>query len=255
MVGASSRFHHVRQTAACGSPFSFAQPGSFDRLMNTRKILLNGALSISLVHSGLAIAQGRTETTAAKCSGIWSAGSTVLVDSDSRPKAIPSPNGNTHIAVIDGALWFEMDSGKRWPLDVYLNPPNTEIIWSGDSSRFVVNTSDGGIVGGWDVDVFSAQSNGPKKMNLHVAVHSLAERLPHCEGKETPNFAALAWLRGGKEILLVAEAPPHSSCTNMGALAAYRLSADSGRVLEQLPQDRLLKEYGSLLGCRIRESR
>jgi hypothetical protein len=105
------------------------------------------------------------------------------------------------------------------------------------------------------MSMFSWQSNGPKKMNLPAAVHRLAKRLPRCEEKETPNFAAVAWLREGKEILLVAEAPPHSSCANMGALAAYRLSADSGRVLEQLPQDRLLKEYGRLLGCRIRESR
>jgi len=221
--------------------------------MNYAKKLLNGLLSVTLVYNNPAMGQTTVETTAAKCSGIWSASSTVVADIDSPSKEIPSMNGKTRIKVIDSALWLETDRGRRWSLDVYLNPPLTEIIWASDSSKFAVNASDGGIVGGWDFSIFSARSNGPKKIDSYAGVHGLAVQLPHCEEKEVPNFAAVAWIHGDRELLLVAEVPPHSSCSNMGALVGYRLSANTGRVLELLPQKRLFKEFGSLLGCRIRQ--
>jgi hypothetical protein len=223
--------------------------------MNLRKKFLNGILSLTFVYNNLAMGQTVIETTAAKCSGVWSASSTVVTDIDSPSKEIPSVNGKMRIKVIDGALWFEKDRGQRWPLDVFLNPPHTELIWASDSSKFAVNTSDGGGLGSWDFSIFSARSNGPKKINFYAAVHGLADHFPHCEEKEVPNFAAVAWIHEDKEILLVAEVPPHSSCSNMGAVVGYRLSANTGRVLEQLPQERLLKEFGSLLGCRIRQDR
>jgi len=223
--------------------------------MNLRKKLLKGLLSVTLVYNNLAMGQAAIETTVTKCSGIWAASSTVVADIDSPSKKIPSMKGKARIKVIDSALWFETDRGQRWPLDVFLNPPYTEIIWASDSSKFAVNTSDGGIVGGWDFSIFSAQSNGPKKIDFYAGVHGLAAQFPHCEEKEVPNFAAVAWIHGDKELLLVAEVPPHSSCSNMGALVGYRLSANTGRLLELLPQERLIGEFGSLLGCRIRQLR
>jgi len=129
-----------------------------------------------------------------------------------------------------------------------------EIVHSPAGAQWAVNASDGGAVGTWDVRVFSGTKGKPVELTLHPEVQKAAASFPRCEQKEDPNFALAAWLKGGTEMLIVAEVPPHSSCTNMGALRALRglrVSTQTGRLLAQLPEAALRRKWERALGCRL----
>lgn len=128
----------------------------------------------------------------------------------------------------------------------------TEMLWS-PTGRFVsVTASDGGIVGTWSVNVFALDRDGGlhKHDNLRDAFKS-ADAFPDCDEKETPNIGAIAWLNNGRDILLVAEVPPHSSCRNMSALSGYLVQVESGKIIEQLSESQLREKWGPKLGCRF----
>jgi hypothetical protein len=144
---------------------------------------------------------------------------------------------------------FVGPSGQAQPLPVYANHGLTEMLWAPDARHFAVNASDGGAVGGWEVTVFEVRQGQPHRLPPYRALQATANRLPRCETPETANLGVAAWLKGGAEMLVVAEVPPHSSCRNMGALLGYRVATTTGRILESLPYGELRKRWPQALGC------
>ena len=127
-----------------------------------------------------------------------------------------------------------------------------EVLWSPDSQRFALNVSDGGVVGGWFAKVYWIdESGGVNQIDIGSEVLRLANSLPRCEEREDANIGVVAWLDGGKELLLVAEVPPHSSCRNMGALQGFRVSATTGVVVEHISERQLRQKWNATLGCRF----
>jgi hypothetical protein len=135
-------------------------------------------------------------------------------------------------------------------------PPNpgielTEIVHSPSGTAFALNASDGGIVGTWDVQIFIGRSAAAAERTLHPEVRQAVDSFPQCGETEVPNLGLAAWLKGGTEMLLIAEVPPHSSCTNMGSLRGLRVETATGRLLEQIPENVVRAKWKHTLGCRF----
>jgi hypothetical protein len=196
----------------------------------------------------------------AACKGIWAVGATSLSGDGAGPARAQAPDRRARLEGVPGEdkLRFVGASGVAEPLQVYadqgreLVEPSqglTEMLWAPDSRHVAVNASSGGVVGTWNLTVFEVRQRRPKRLPPYRALQAAANRLPRCETPEIANLGVAAWLKGGAEMLVVAQAPPHSSCRNMGALHGYRVATASGRILESLPYAALRKRWPRELGC------
>jgi hypothetical protein len=138
-------------------------------------------------------------------------------------------------------------NGSAPGLDIEL----AEIVRSPSGTAFALNGSDGGVVGTWDVRIFISRSAAAAERRLHPEVRQAVDSFPQCEETEVPNLGLAAWLKGGTEMLLIAEVPPHSSCRNMGSLRGLRVETATGRLLEQVPENVVRAKWGRTLGCRF----
>lgn len=183
-----------------------------------------------------------------KCTGAWSAKGKYAYEP---PGRIEAPNRKHAIIVADPGLSLVDDRGSaEAAIERHLNL--TEILWAPDSRRFALTESEGGLVGTWHLYVYRIDSaNRLTHLDLTEAIQLETRDFAKCfEGPESRNVGAASWLNRN-ELLVIAEVPPHSSCRNMGAITGFRVSANSGRVLERLPVKQLRKRYGNLLGCRL----
>jgi len=127
-----------------------------------------------------------------------------------------------------------------------------EVLWSPDSNGFAINVSDGGLVGTWETHIYTIDQNGnPAPRNLQRLILPIVSKFLRCEPKEVANFGIAAWLNGSKEVLMIAEVPPHSSCRNMGTLIGFRISVLSGKIIERISERELRRKWKSFLGCRF----
>jgi hypothetical protein len=134
-----------------------------------------------------------------------------------------------------------------------INKPLIEALWSGDSRTVAINESDGGVVGSWAPHIFSIGAEGAvPRPDLVAAVSAEARSLPRCFDAEIPNLGVSGWLKNGREVLMVAEVPPHSSCRNMGAITGYVVSVESGTIVKRLSESQLRRTLRGKLGCRFR---
>ena len=133
------------------------------------------------------------------------------------------------------------------------NPSLTEVIWSPDAAAFVVNSSEGGLVGTWGAYVRVLASDGSWAMrDVRRLIEPAAKGVVQCATDEVPNLGAAGWLEEGRELLIVLEVPPHSSCRNLGALVGFRVSRRDWSILERIPESILRAKWGALLGPRFR---
>jgi len=187
------------------------------------------------------------------CKGIWASdGVSPFVGSNAPLREVVSPNRKFSIkAASDGLSVVGSQSITRLE-DAIGNLPVTEILWSPNSKYFAVNESDGGLVGTWTSHLYKLdESDKPIKVPLEKSIRKIIDLLPHCQTEENANFGVVAWLRGGNEILVIAEVPPHSSCRNMGEITGLRISLQTRRVIERLSERVLRKNWSSVLGCRF----
>jgi len=133
-----------------------------------------------------------------------------------------------------------------------------EILWAPDSKAFAITQSNGGWVGSFDVRVYWLDHGGLQR--VHVSKDALSDfnqrkvtkRPPNgCEIEEG-NIGALAWRHGSEELLLLAEAPPHSSDCDMGYLRGYLVKAKTGTVLQRYAAKDVRRLFPSDLGRRFR---
>lgn len=208
-------------------------------------------LSIFLTTPGCATADH--DSGAGSCTGIWSASATSLYpDAGDSISGVHSPDGNTRIfAGTQGALIEHLQS-KTAIGSVALNPGLSEALWAADSRHFAINSSDGGIVGSWDFSIFYLNDAGHMTQIKASAELKLATNtLPDCEEPEVANLGVATWLDNGEHFLVVAEAPPHSSCHNMGEIRGFKLSSRTGEIIEQISDQSLRSDWSPYLGCRF----
>ena len=197
------------------------------------------------------------------CTGIWAAQASPPGGRGDRPAPVIAPDRRLRLEANPGRdqLRLAGPSGRGELLQVYgaegrsLIDPNqglTEVMWAPDARHFVVNASDGGLVGSWNLTVFAVRQGRAHRLPPLRDVQAAADRLTRCDTPEIANLGAAAWLKGGAEMLIVAQVPPHSSCRNMGQLHGYRVATGSGRILESYAYAAMRKRWGSALGCSAR---
>lgn len=178
--------------------------------------------------------------------GIWSAHGALLLENST----LTSSEGLfTAGWSEDGVLRLggAMQAGL---IEVNLGPP-PELLWAPGSQRLAVTWSDGGAVGTWTTTIYDLTGDRPRVLDLGLLLDGPRRRLPVCYEPEIANLGAVAWLDDGATLLLAIEAPPHSSCSNMGDVIGFRVSLDKRTVLEEIPQATLLSAWRSHLGPEI----
>lgn len=216
-----------------------------------RVVVLSGCVAAAPVTAGVA---------APGCAGIWSAQGDVLAATNARGELdrarSVAPDGRHYVAETNGVLSFGAVGTSGSPLNVYVNLPYMEVVWSPDSKRFGINSSDGGYVGSWNFNVYSVEDGGRAvESDVYGHVRKLAGGLPRCDEPEVPNFGVVGWSKDGAEVLVVAQVPPHSSCKNMGETRGFRVSAVSGKMIEEIPAKALGRQWRTQLGCRVARSK
>ena len=188
----------------------------------------------------------------ADATGIWAAiGQTPFVSSSVLHAELLAPD--RLLKLVETANGLAIVGKHTILLSEILSPPSlTEVVWSPDSKAFVVNASDGGVVGTWDAYYYSLDRTGRwTSRNLANLLAPMIDNLPHCDEVEKANVGVIRWLDEGRELLVVAEAPPHSSCRNMGAIRGFRVSVSSWRVVGEISEVKLRRNWGRSLGPRF----
>lgn len=207
---------------------------------------------------GLMLAASAIAAPAPMCKGIWTAHAAPVFGAGGT--GVPAPDRRASVAEVPGEdqLRFINASGRIQPLRVYgdegreLIEPNqglTEVSWAPDSRYLAVSASDGGSVGNWSITVFAVRDGRAQRLPPYRELHAAANRLLQCDGPESANLGVAGWLKGGAEMLVVAQVPPHSVCRNMGSLRGFRVATASGRILESMSYAALRKRWPDWLGC------
>jgi hypothetical protein len=136
--------------------------------------------------------------------------------------------------------------------DVNEIPPLTEVLWAPSSRAFVITASDGGLVGTWHAHFYLVDAAGrPIKRDLASLISEAERPFAHCDGGEDVNIGAAGWLRDSRELLVVAEVPPHSYCANLGALRGFLIDVTTWK-LQRIGEHTLRSKFASFLGSRLR---
>ena len=201
--------------------------------------------------------------------GQWSSGAAYLWPGSTAIADAPREGRSLRILSPDGS-WVALVRDTDFELIRSINPQGpsvssetvsslAEVLWSPDSKALAVTQSDGGWVGGWSVVVYQVEAGTLRK--IEVSKQATAEfnrrRVPRqrsCE-VEDGNFGAATWVRGSSRLLIIAEAPPHSSCCDMGRLRGYLVSVPGGNVVARYTEKQLLARWRTALGERFRPAR
>ena len=183
--------------------------------------------------------------------GIWAAAGQRL-DQTGSPRQIQSPNKALAVRESNGSL-VVVARNRTTAIDaVPATPPLTEVLWAPDSLAFVVNASDGGVVGTWDAYLYSvADGAEPTARDLRRLVESQTQGIARCTTDEVLNLGAIGWREKSRELLVLAEVPPHSSCQNPGAIFGFRVSVQDWKVLERIPETQVRSAWAQFLGPRL----
>ncbi|MFZ2448276.1 MAG: hypothetical protein WAW37_18105 [Syntrophobacteraceae bacterium] len=185
--------------------------------------------------------------------GIWAAeAQSPYAGANLTPTTISAPNGRLSIIATGIGLSLVDESGKISRLPVLPNPSLTEVLWAPDSSAFVINVSDGGLVGTWEAAFFFLDAaNRPIRRDIQRLVMPAANKLLLCDPDEVANIGVASWVNGSSEVLVIAEVPPHSSCRNMGSIFGFLVSVESYQITKRIAEDNLRKRWANTLGCRF----
>jgi len=210
------------------------------------RLLFIMALSVHLA------AGAPTSTTAQPKVALWGARA-VLLSTGSTARGAASPDGLKVPSVRDSHLSIRI-SGKPVnsdPTPILINNL-AELLWSPSSNGFAITDSDGGLVGTWSVRLYVTTGGRLREVQVTDRVRSdFQTRTGGCRD-EVPNVGAVGWLNPDR-LLVVAEAPPHSSCRDMGTFRGYELSVPSGQPLRTFDAHALRTCCAALLGPRFNE--
>ncbi len=191
--------------------------------------------------------------------GYWSRHATSLSHADAgvgrRHVEIASPDRRKTIIVTGPSLRVEAEGRQLSGIENLGVNTLAEAMWAPDSNAFVVTESDGGLVGGWFISVYSIENDRLISLLVTDQVTRTFRQLSRCSDNEAPNIGAVAWLRGSMRLLVVAEVPPHSSCLDMGKLRGYIVEVPSGNVVQQMTASQLKQQWRGSLGERVLSGR
>jgi len=184
--------------------------------------------------------------------GIWSKEARFLsYVQQTRKVQIAAPDKNK-VVVIDGVRLLVVMGGKELPgIENEGVGTLAELSWAPDSSAFFITWSDGGTVGTWRPSVYLIRKTRVHRVDVTKEIETHFGKQYACKEPEEPNIGAIKWLKGSKNLLLVAEVPPHSTCPEMGKVMGYIVSVPSGKIVEQFGSDKLKTVWGRYLGPRL----
>ncbi|WP_130620894.1 hypothetical protein [Dyella amyloliquefaciens] len=177
-------------------------------------------------------------------------GPTDIADAPQGPRiaTVRSPDGKFALRVNENELAIDGPKGATVARKLDIDDL-AEVSWGPDSREFAVTASDGGWVGTWAVTVYAVESTGVRKYDVSQPIAARFQaRKGGCD--EIPNVAAAGWL-APDVLLIVAEAPPHSSCKDMGAIRGYELSVRDGKIRREYNSSQLAANFGNRLGERL----
>ncbi len=172
-------------------------------------------------------------------------------ESGKRWKEISSPDGEK-TAIIDGVNLYLKADGRMLPgLETVGASTLAEIGWSPNSNAFFLTESLGGAVGEWRVTVYLIEDGKVRVVDVSEEIMKEFEKHYECKEQEVPNIGAIKWIDEFETLLLVAEVPPHSSCTEMGKIRGYLVAVPSVQILKEFDEPTLRKKWGEFLGERF----
>lgn len=209
------------------------------------RLLFLTALTIDFAASTPTDASGRHD------GALWGARAVLL--STASTAVTTAPDGVKTLAVRDSQLSVRI---SRHPVTSDSKPilinNLAEILWAPDSNGFAITDSDGGLVGTWSVRLYLTVGNRLREVRVTDQVRNdFQSREGGCR-EEVPNVGAIGWPKPDK-LLVVAEAPPHSSCRDMGTFKGYELSVPSGHLLRTFDASALRSCCAEFLGPRFTE--
>jgi hypothetical protein len=213
-----------------------------------RKILALVCAVLSIVYLAVGAESKSTKVTG----GEWGAHA-VNLDGRSANKLImqiPSPDRNKVLVVTETDVLVKRLTGESIGRKIEINTL-AEIEWAPDSRAFAVTQSDGGAVGTWYVEVYRILSGSLQKIEVMRTVSADFQTRPGGCTEEVANIGAVGWL-GPKSLLMVAEAPPHSSCRDMSVIRGYEVSVSDGCIIRRYKSNELKKRHWKLLGPRLK---
>jgi hypothetical protein len=188
---------------------------------------------------------------------VWSKEATMLsFQRGGRKMSVLSPDHRKIVNVSDTSIGVSENGGELTGIENLGIDALAELLWAPNSGAFVVTSSDGGIVGTWDVRLFLLSGNVVQAAAIASQVRADFKTRFKCQDNEDPNLAALKWVdASASQLIIVAEVPPHSSCTGMGRIAGYGVSVPSGRILRRYSGSELRERWGQALGQRLQNDR
>jgi hypothetical protein len=191
--------------------------------------------------------------------GIWStAGKTLFVSNNDPPRDIQSPDKKTVVRYDKDGLYVAGKTVTRLQ-EINAPLPLIEVLWIPDSRGFVVNWSNGGLVGDWNTNYYALDADGrPVLHDIGAIIAPYVRGFAQCEvdkGEPHTNLGTIAWAKNNRELFVVAEVPPHSICKNMGEIRGFRVSTDTWTVVEQLSDADVRSKWTVTLGQRLSKAR
>jgi hypothetical protein len=186
-------------------------------------------------------------------------------DAKARPFRIASPDSRYILLIrgrkTDDATLPELEVLKARkqvgaPIPLLTSP---EVIWSPDSSAFVLTWTDGGLTGNWRADIYRIEAGGVRKLSYEGAVRrDLAAIDPPCVGEFSTcnrqkmmrdlgwvNVVAIRWLDGGRSLALLAAVPNSSRYgRNMARTRGYVVDSTSGTIHKAYSRRGLQRVFG-----------
>lgn len=186
--------------------------------------------------------------------GEWSKEATpLLYTGGTRRLQIRAPDPRK-TAIIEGVRFYVAMDGRRLPGTEDKGVSTlAELAWSPDSRAFFVTESYGGAVGDWHVFVYIIEKARVRSIYVTEEVVRRFKRHYACYEPEEPNVGAIKWVTDSKQLLLVAEVPPHSSCPEMGKVRGYLVSVPAGAIIKEFTERQLRHRWTRYLGDRFRK--
>lgn len=201
--------------------------------------------------------------------GWWSRAATDLIASSDfrctseelRDLRILSPDHRIAVRVVKDAWWVEVGNRKLSlkGTESKVGYP-AELAWSPDSRAFYI-TEGVGNIDGFRLRLYRVEDEGIRILpDVNRMVQQDFNRQHMCVSypgsktlEDNPNVAGVEWLGGSDQLLVVAEVPPHGTCTQMGYFGGYVVSVSSAAIMERFSPRELLRKWHDVVGRRLRE--
>jgi hypothetical protein len=179
---------------------------------------------------------------------LWATNSQVLKQTDDSISWI-SPDGRTRIQSDEDRAVLVIGRSSI-NIDDVMNPGLTEVNWLRPAGSLFINSSSGGTIGTWKTRVFVASGERHREVAVGKLIAKEASLTSTCRYL---NVMSVAWLDGGKDLLVMQQVPNSSGCSHMGHAAFYVVDLTTERVKERLTIGDGAARYGQLLGPGVRE--